>query len=130
MFLHHLITAGIALQLYSLCSVHQEPLGHYRTKIVALLPGLIYPGQGCGGPGAYPGNIKNKVRIFPEWNTSPSQTIVPWRLTFIYSFTPRGNLEESLHLLACFWKVGENWRTRRKPTQTQGKPENSTQTVT
>lgn len=30
--------------------------------------------------------------------------------TFTHSFTPLGNFNIVIHLLVCFWKVGENWR--------------------
>lgn len=36
-----------------------------------------------------------------------------------HSFTTGGNLTQPVHLPACFWIVGENQRTQRKPMQTR-----------
>lgn len=59
------------------------------------LRGPLYPGQGWGGAGAYPRNTRPEAEIDPGWDS--------W------------NLEQAVHLSACFWEVGGKSRTHRKP---------------
>lgn len=51
----------------------------------------------------------HKVGICPEWDTSPSQSIMQTR-----THTTKANLKYRVHLLACFWGVGGNRRTLSK----------------
>lgn len=50
-----------------------------------------------------PGNAGHEAGIRPVWDT-----VTP-------SLTPRGNLESPICLPECFWEVGGNWRTMKKP---------------
>ncbi|MCI4390410.1 hypothetical protein PGIGA_G00122280, partial [Pangasianodon gigas] len=72
--------------------------------------------QKCGREGsrAYPRRILSVKREY-TLDGMP----VHCRAPCIPTFTPRGKLS-SIHLLACFWEMGENRRTWRKPTWTRG----------
>lgn len=67
--------------------------------LITLIFSKHYFGQGHVDPG----NAGHEAGIRPVWDT-----VTP-------SLTSRGNLESPICLPECFWEVGGNWRTMKKP---------------
>lgn len=68
-------------------------------------------------PEPIPGTLETiHAFILPRWGICPSQGIIYTYCTF----TPRGNLESPIHVLARLWEVEAKQKTLMKPTYTRG----------